>query len=45
MDPTKGVTPPSLTPGFSTGVDNMGGSSKFDGEWGDLSEYMGEHWG
>ena len=31
MDPTRGVIPPSLIPGFPTGVDNMGGSSKLDG--------------
>ena len=29
--------------GFPTGVENMGGSSKFDGRG--LSQYMGEHWG
>ena len=29
----------SLHPGFPTGVENMGGSSKFDGEG--LSQYMG----
>ena len=36
----KDPPPPSTTnPGFPTGVENMGGSSKFDGEG--LSQYMG----
>ena len=36
--------PPSTTnPGFPAGVENMGGSSKFDGEG--LSQYMGGAWG
>ena len=29
--------------GFPTGVDDMGGFSKFD--WGGLSQYMGGAWG
>ena len=32
-----------LPTGFATGVENMGGSSKFDG--GNLSQYMGGAWG
>ena len=37
--------PPTSTtnPGFSTGVEDMGASSKFDGQ--DLSRYMGEDGG
>ena len=40
----KDPPPPSTTnPGFPTGVENMGGYSKFDGEG--LSQYMGGAWG
>ena len=44
MDPTRGITLPSLILGFPTGTDNMGGSSKF-GVLGGLELIHGETWG
>ena len=44
MDPTRGITLPSLMLGFPTGIDNMGGSSKFGGVGG-LEAIHGKTWG